>query len=355
MENQLSKEEIKLYQQQINLENVGLEGQKKIRKAKILVIGAGGLGCPILIYLVSSGIGYVGIIDNDKIESSNLNRQILYNMKDIKLEKVLAAKKNLNLINEQCQIIVHNYELNEYNSIEVISYYDIILDATDNFIARYTIDEACYKLHKIYVYGAAQKFNGQSGVFNYQNGIRYKNIYELKSNFIKNQCDIEGIMGITTGYVGILQATEAIKIILGLNKTSKDLINIYTLINTITKKKEIKPQRHRMDNIELRNSIQENKNYPLIYKNLINEEREIMIDLKNEKEFANKHLQKAINIPIVKFKQEQTIDLLKKYDKINNIIIYCKNKQKTNIASQLLKQNIINHKILKSDNKNLIK
>nr|YP_009394427.1 Molybdopterin biosynthesis protein [Leptosiphonia brodiei]ARW62989.1 Molybdopterin biosynthesis protein [Leptosiphonia brodiei] len=355
MKNQLSREEIILYKQQINLENVGLEGQNKIRKTKILVIGAGGLGCPILIYLVSSGIGYVGIVDNDKIESSNLNRQILYKMKDIKLKKVLAAKKNLNLINQQCQIIVHNYVLNEYNSIEIISYYDIILDATDNFIARCNIDEACYKLHKIYVYGAANKFSGQSGVFNYQNGIRYRNIYELKFSVVENQCDIEGIMGITTGYVGILQATEAIKIVLGLNKTSKDYINIYQLINAITKRKEIKPQRHQMNNIKLRNMIQDNQNFPLIYKNLIDEEKKIIIDLKNEKEFIDEHIKKAINIPIMKFKQEQTINLLKKYEKINNIIIYCKNTQKTNIASQLLKQKIIKHKILKSNNKNLVK
>lgn len=351
MKNQLSSKEIKLYKQQINLEKISLEGQKKIKHSKILVIGAGGLGCPILIYLVSSGVGCVGIIDQDKVENSNLNRQILYTVEDLTKTKVTAAKRNLNKINKQCEIIVHSYKLNKYNKIEVISYYDIVIDATDNFITRYIIDEACYQLNKIYIYGAAHKFEGQSAVFNYQDGIRYRNLYKLKFKITENQCNIEGIMGITTGYVGISQTIETLKIILGLNKKSRDYIKIYEIIEMIIKKKEIKTKRDAL-NKRLRNNKEKTKKNSSIYKKIINTKKSLRIDLKDKQEFTNEHLEQAINIPISKLKQ--ATKLLKKYEKTNNIIIYCKSINKRQVASILLKQQAIEHKILNSNNENLI-
>nr|YP_009394842.1 Molybdopterin biosynthesis protein [Polysiphonia elongata]ARW63404.1 Molybdopterin biosynthesis protein [Polysiphonia elongata] len=353
MQNQLSKKEIKLYKKQINLEKIGLEGQKKIKKSKILVIGAGGLGCPVLIYLVSSGIGCIGIIDGDEVENSNLNRQILYTIKDLAKTKVAAAKTNLNKINKECEIIVHSYKLNKYNQIEVISYYDIVIDATDNFITRYIIDEACYRLNKVYIYGAASKFEGQSGVFHYQDGIRYKNLYELKFKMMENQCNTEGIMGITTGYIGISQAIETLKIILGLSKKSRDYVNIYEMIEMIVKKKEIKTRRNRINNI-LTNNTEKAKKKSLIFKKTINTKKSLIVDLKDRQEFIDKHVKQAINIPMSKLKLQQTTKLLRKYEKTNNIIIYCKSIHKRQVASILLKQQIIKHKIINSKNENLI-
>nr|QVQ56827.1 Molybdopterin biosynthesis protein [Erythrocystis saccata] len=355
MTEKLSKEEIELYKKQIQLENIGLEGQKKIKKAKILVIGAGGLGCPILIYLVSSGIGYIGLIDQDKIEKSNLNRQILYTIKDINREKLKAAKKNLHLLNKECKIIIHNYKINEYNKLEIISYYDMVVDATDNFIARHIINDTCYKLNKIYIYGAANKFEGQNGVFNYQDGIKYEDIYRLNAQRLENSCNLQGIIGITTGYIGIGQAIETIKIILGLNKTSKDHINIYNIIKMITTKTEIKRKRNKKNHIELKLDKKKKSNYQIHYKKIIDTNKNLIIDLKNQQEFTKKHIKKAINIPIHKLKLKQTIHLLKKYQTEYGILIYCSNKNKTYLASQLLKKDKIRHKILKSKNKDLIK
>nr|YP_009122128.1 molybdopterin-synthase adenylyltransferase [Vertebrata lanosa]AJH65886.1 molybdopterin-synthase adenylyltransferase [Vertebrata lanosa] len=338
---ELSTDEYDIYSKQIILEQVGTEGQKKLRCTKVLVIGAGGLGCPTIIYLAVSGIGHIGIVDQDKIEKSNLNRQILYNKHDIGKEKVLSAKDKLNHINENCKIITHKCKLNKKNNIEIISHYDIIVDATDNFQTRHLIDQTCRKLHKIYIYGAVKEFEGQIAVFNYKNGIRYKDLHEKKLKIIQNNCNARGVMGVTTGYIGTLQAIEVVKTILGTSKKCKNFIISYNLIEIMVKKKLIHLKRSTTTNnyktyqpilLNVDSSCNKNKIY-------------IIIDLRNSKDFDLKHKKKSINIPILKFKLTQTISLINKFKTIGEILIHCNKKDRSIIASKFLIKYSLKHQI----------
>nr|YP_010619161.1 Molybdopterin biosynthesis protein [Pterosiphonia complanata]WAX03174.1 Molybdopterin biosynthesis protein [Pterosiphonia complanata] len=338
----ISQEEYKNYSKQLILENIGIQGQKKLKNAKVLIIGAGGLGCPIIIYLATSGIGCIGLIDGDKIESSNLNRQILYNIDDIKNFKVNSAKQKIQVINHNCKIIKHRYYLNNENSIEIISYYDIVIDTTDNFKTRYTIDTTCYQLHKTYIYGAIDKFEGQVVSFNYKNGIRYTNLYEKNILLSNTNCNRNGVMGITCGYTGILQAIETIKIILGLEKRCKNFLLIYNTLKIKNEKRKIYLKRHKNN----KTNIFKFKNILLKNEIKIINNKFIIIDLRTKIDFNIKHIKKSINIPINKFKSNKTIKLIKYYITNNNLILYCNTLERSIIASYILKNNNILHYIL---------
>nr|ARW60689.1 Molybdopterin biosynthesis protein [Polysiphonia sp.] len=342
----ISQEEYKRYSNQLILEHIGIKGQKKLKKAKVLIIGAGGLGCPAMIYLAIAGIGCIGLIDEDQIESSNLNRQLLYNINDINKCKVIIAKKKLKTLNEYSTIVKHEYELNIENSIEIICYYDIIIDATDNFKTRYIIDKTCYQLNKTYIYGAVDQFEGQIAIFNYKNGIRYKNLYKKNLELEGNSCNRNGIMGINTGYIGTLQAIETIKIILGLNKKCKNFLLLHNIIQTKTEKLKIYLKRdtsQRSNNYIINNK---SKNILSINKWKRINNKMIIIDLRQNSDFNKKHLNKSINIPIVKFKSIKTIKFIQYYLNNNKLIIYCNNTEKSIIASYLLKNKAIQHYIL---------
>nr|YP_009394636.1 Molybdopterin biosynthesis protein [Vertebrata thuyoides]ARW63198.1 Molybdopterin biosynthesis protein [Vertebrata thuyoides] len=337
----LSKEDYDIYSKQIRLNQIGTEGQKKLQRSRVLIIGAGGLGCPTMIYLAISGIGFIGIIDEDKVEKSNLNRQTLYNKNDIGKAKTLSAKSQLNYINKNCKIITHRYRLSKNNNVEILSNYDIIVDATDNFQTRYIIDETCHKLHKICIYGAVKEFEGQIAVFNYKNGIRYKDLYQKELKIMQNTCNNRGIMGITTGYIGTLQAIEVIKMILGINKKCKNFVISYNIIEEVVKKKLLYLKRV----ISINNKKESQR---MLSKNKSNHERNkisIVIDLRNNKDFKIRHIKKSINIPIIQFKLNQTIKLINNFRNIGEIIIHCTAKEKSVIASKFLAQYSIEHKI----------
>nr|YP_010619938.1 Molybdopterin biosynthesis protein [Symphyocladia marchantioides]WAX03951.1 Molybdopterin biosynthesis protein [Symphyocladia marchantioides] len=338
----LSPEEYKYYSKQIILDNIGVQGQKKLKSTKVLIIGAGGLGCPTVMYLAVSGIGCIGLMDGDQIEHSNLNRQILYSVNDIKNFKVNSANKKIQTINNNCKVIKHKYNLNTENSIEILSYYDIIVDTTDNFNTRYIIDQICYKLHKTYIYGAIDKFDGQVVVFNYKNGIRYKDLYNQSLLLAHDYCNRNGIMGITTGYIGILQAIETIKIILGLEKKCKNFLSIYNTIKAVDKKRKISLKRENIDttSINKANNILLNSELTTINNHII------IIDLRAKPDFNIQYIKKSINIPIKEFQLNKTIKFVKYYIKKSNLILYCNTLEKSLIASHFLKQNGILHYIL---------
>lgn len=342
MQDILSENEIQLYKKQINLKKIGIEGQIKIKTKKVLVVGAGGLGCPILIYLIAAGIGNIGILDSDKVELSNLNRQILYRLSSINTHKVVEARENLKNINTECKISIHKYNLSANNSIEVISYYDIVLDATDNFITRKIIDKTCYELNKIYIHGAVDNFDGQVGIFNYQSGIRYNNIYNLQSEDQNNTCNTMGIMGITTGYIGILQAIETLKITLGLDKRSQDYLQIHKIDENFTKRKYIKLRRE-TNNKEIPKNKSKNS---YKYKQLSKKQHFLTIDVQSKENFENTHINKSINIPLNKMKIRTTINLLKKYKTYYKFKLHCPNNNRNTVASKVLEKNEIKHEII---------
>ncbi|MFN4152748.1 MAG: HesA/MoeB/ThiF family protein, partial [Candidatus Sericytochromatia bacterium] len=199
----LNKDERERYSRQIILKEVGIEGQKKLLDSRVLVVGAGGLGSPILIYLASAGVGTIGIIDPDIVDISNLHRQIIHFNKNIGKSKVSSAKETINLINPNTNVITYYERLSETNALNIISNYDIVIDGTDNFTSKYLINDACFLLKKTNVFGSIFKFDGQVSVFTYkENTPCYRCIFpeisELES--IPN-CAEAGVIGILAGIV----------------------------------------------------------------------------------------------------------------------------------------------------------
>ncbi len=210
------------YQRQIALKELGVAGQQKLKQARVLVIGAGGLGCPALQYLSGAGIGTLGVADHDLLTLSNLHRQVLYSTSDIGLSKALRAGEILNELNPDIDIIVYNERLTAENSLQIISNFDIILDGTDNFASRYMINDACVLLDKILVYGAVSRYEGQVAVFNCLDKkgsvpANYRDLFPQppEDGEILN-CQEAGVLGVVPGIIGTMMATETIKLITGI-------------------------------------------------------------------------------------------------------------------------------------------
>tara|TARA_R110002072_G_scaffold302060_3_gene483639 strand:- start:727 stop:1812 length:1086 start_codon:yes stop_codon:yes gene_type:complete len=224
----LSAEEINRYSRHISLDNVGLEGQLKLKNAKVLVIGSGGLGTPTLLYLTAAGVGNIGVIDFDVVEESNLQRQVLFSPEDIGQSKAIMAQKKLQKQNPFIEIIAYNFALTNKNAIELFEKYDIVIDGSDNFNTRYLVNDACILTDTILIYGAIYKFEGQVSVFNYQNGPTYRCLFPEapKKGSVPN-CSEVGVIGILPSLIGSMQASEAIKIIIGIGEISSGKLLIY--------------------------------------------------------------------------------------------------------------------------------
>nr|YP_009300461.1 hypothetical protein BI106_gp147 [Campylaephora sungminbooi]AKU47380.1 hypothetical protein [Campylaephora sungminbooi] len=323
----LNKIEYQKYSKQIILENIGSNGQKRLKNAKVLIIGLGGLGCPALIYLATAGIGNIGIIDNDIINLSNLNRQILYNVHQINKNKTDSAYSIIKQMNKECEIQLYTEKLNKLNAYKIIKKYDIIVDATDNFKTRYLIDEMCYKLHKIHIYGAIHKYEGHVSIFNYKNNLRYIDLYPKILNLQELSCEDSGILGIMSGMIGILQATETIKIILGIGTILNSKILKYNLLTTSFNQIQLNPTKKRSQPIIYKNEINE-KNNILNIKDIhnlssINNYQPLLIDIRNSIDFQFFHKYKTINIPTKYFQAKKTIEFIKLSCNMYTIILTC--------------------------------
>lgn len=214
-----STEELNRYNRHIILPEIGIEGQEKLKQAKVLVIGAGGLGCPLLQYLVAAGVGHIGIVDNDKVDESNLQRQILYSSEDIGKYKAEVAKEKLSQQNPFINLTSHISYLTSQNASQLISQYDIIVDGSDNFPTRYLVNDACVILNKPLVFGSVFKFEGQVSVFNYKDGPTYRCLYPTPpAPDEAPNCSEVGVIGVLPGIIGTLQANEVIKIITGIGE-----------------------------------------------------------------------------------------------------------------------------------------
>jgi len=209
----LSKAELSRYSRHIKLNGVGISGQEKLKAAKVLVIGAGGLGCPVLQYLSAAGVGTIGILDGDKVDESNLQRQVLFAQADIDAPKAKTAALKLKAQNPNVNFKVANTNVTTENILSLIEYFDIIVDCTDNFPTRYLINDACILKDKPLVFGAIHQFDGQVSVFNYKNGPSYRCLFPEAPSDVPN-CSEAGVIGVLPGIIGTIQANEVIKIIL---------------------------------------------------------------------------------------------------------------------------------------------
>ena len=230
----LNKYQIEKFSRQIVLKDIGVLGQKKIIKAKVLIVGMGGLGCPAAEYLARAGIGSLGIIDSDNVDLSNIHRQSLFNSKDLKKSKVLAAKQKLKKINPKTDIDCYKIKLNKKNCLNIIKKYDFVIDGSDNFETKFLINDFCKKFKKFLVTGAISKFDGHIFTFNFKKKETpcIRNFFQEEEVFDNTlNCEYEGVLGTVAGIVGIFQANEILKKILSIGKDLNGYILILDLLN----------------------------------------------------------------------------------------------------------------------------
>jgi len=239
----LNKYQIEKFSRQIILKNVGALGQKKIFKSKILIVGMGGLGCPAADYLIRAGVGFLGIVDSDKVSLSNIHRQSLYNSKDLKKQKVIVAQRKLKKINSKTKVVAFKTKIDEYNISKILKKYDYIVDGSDNFKTKFLLNDYCKKSKKFLVTGAISKFDGHVFTFNFKNEKTpcIRSFFQEKkvSDDILN-CEYEGVLGTVAGIVGIFQANEVLKKILNVGKNLNGFILIIDLLNLNFRKVKLK-------------------------------------------------------------------------------------------------------------------
>jgi len=329
----LSKEERHYYNRHLLLKNVGEQGQLALKKSKVLVVGAGGLGCPVLTYLCGAGIGHIGITDGDTVSVSNLHRQTLYGHRHIGLLKTDAAIQQLSDINPYIELIGYSKNLMAGNVREIFNDYDIIVDATDNFPVRYLINDACVILNKPYVFASVDRFQGQLSVLNYKDGPTYRCIFPEPPNpETAPGCSEVGVLGVLPGILGSLQANEVIKMIIGSGDVlSGKILMVDSLTNgfyTIDVQKVTNSYNQVLDlesgvadseyfsfcNPE-KNSV-ENISVEQVRIKISNQENLQFVDVRNGDN--NDYIESSLRIPLSKI--DQKIDII---DKKAPIVVYC--------------------------------
>ena len=237
---EFTEEQLQRYSRHIILPEVGGRGQAKIINAKVVIIGAGGLGCPVGYYLTAAGVGTIGLIDNDVVEISNLQRQIAHSVHTIGMLKVESAEKTFKALNPDVNIIAHKVRISKDNILDLIRDYDIVVDGSDNFPTRYLVNDACVMAHKPLVSGAILKFEGQVTTIIPGEGHCYRCLFEEPPPAgLVPSCQEAGVLGVLTGVVGSLQATEVLKLILGKGEPLKNSLLVYDALKTIFRRVKV--------------------------------------------------------------------------------------------------------------------
>jgi len=227
-ESTLSHEEVRRYSRHLLLEDVGVRGQLKLKDAKVMCVGSGGLGSPALMYLAAAGVGTIGLVDDDVVDESNLQRQIVHSTAAVGTSKVDSATQRMRDINPLITVKSYKEKLTSDNALRILADYDVVIDGCDNFPTRYLVNDACVILGKPLVYGAVQKFEGQVSVFNYKGGPNYRDMFpNPPPPGAVPSCAEGGILGVLPGVVGTMQATEAVKIVLGRGETLSGRLLLY--------------------------------------------------------------------------------------------------------------------------------
>ncbi|BAY92091.1 MULTISPECIES: molybdopterin-synthase adenylyltransferase MoeB [unclassified Tolypothrix] len=239
---QLTKDDYERYSRHLILPEVGLEGQKRLKAASVLCIGTGGLGAPLLLYLAAAGVGRIGIVDFDVVDTSNLQRQVIHGTSWVGKPKIQSAKDRILEINPFCQVDLHEVRLSSENALSILEPYDIVVDGTDNFPTRYLVNDACVLLNKPNVYGSIFRFEGQATVFNYEGGPNYRDLYpEPPPPGMVPSCAEGGVLGILPGIIGVIQATETVKIILGQGNTLSGRLLLYNALEMKFRELKLRP------------------------------------------------------------------------------------------------------------------
>lgn len=293
------------YNRQTILKGFGEQGQQKLSNAKVLVVGAGGLGVPVLTYLNAMGVGAISIVDNDVVSVSNLHRQVLYDESDIGKRKVEVSLRKLKAQNPETELTGYNTFLTLENALKIIAGYDIVVDATDNFPTRYLINDACVILKKPFVYGALHGFEGQISVFNHLGGPTYRCLFPNmpKEEEVPN-CNEHGVLGIVPGIVGNLQALETVKVVTGIGEVLSGKLLLYNGLSQTVLKMKFPLVSENLKIIHLANDYDFScdSSIPSIKANafetlLIEKELQIL-DVRSHEEYETGYLPNTMNIPL---------------------------------------------------------
>ncbi|MCJ7466759.1 MAG: HesA/MoeB/ThiF family protein [Maribacter sp.] len=293
------------YSRQTILKDFGPVGQEKLARAKVLVVGAGGLGVPVMTYLNAMGVGTLGLVDNDIVSASNLHRQVLYGESDIGKSKVAVAIEKLNAQNSETLLTGYPTFLTTENALEIIREYDMVVDASDNFPTRYLINDACVILKKPFVYGALHGFEGQVSVFNFQQGPTYRCLFKNMPRPAEiPSCEENGVLGIIPGIVGNFQAMETIKVITGIGEVLSGKLLLYNGLDQSLTKIKFSRLNKNLDIEALKSTYDFDCQVPVSaigapeFELLHSSEDVVCIDVRTRSEFNAFHLPKTVNIPL---------------------------------------------------------
>jgi sulfur-carrier protein adenylyltransferase/sulfurtransferase len=355
---ELSKDEYERYSRHIILPEVGLDGQKKLKVASVLCIGTGGLGSPLLLYLAAAGIGRIGIVDFDIVDRSNLQRQIIHGTSWVGKPKIQSAKARILEINPSCQVDLYETALSSANALDILQPYDVVIDGTDNFPTRYLTNDACVLLNKPNVYGSIFRFEGQATVFNYQDGPNYRDLYpEPPPPGMVPSCAEGGVLGVLCGIIGTIQATEAIKIILGAENTLSGRLLLYNALDMKFRELKLRPNPERPVIEKLIDyeqfcgipqakaaEAQQQTAIPEItvteLKQLFDRGKNdfVLLDVRNPNEYQIAKIDGSVLIPLSDIEDGSAIDRVRELTNGHRLIVHCKLGGRSAKALGILKQ-----------------
>ncbi len=360
----LTANELARYARHLSLPEIGIVGQKKLKESSVLVVGTGGLGSPLLLYLAAAGVGHIGIVDFDCVEDSNLQRQIIHGSSVIGQNKTESARRSILEINQFCNIQTFEEILTNQNALQIIKQYDLVCDCTDNFPTRYLINDACVILGKPNIYGSISKFQGQASVFNLNPGS--PNLRDLIPNPPPRElipsCSEAGVMGVLPGIIGIIQATEAIKIITGIGNTLSGRLLIFNALEMAFKElslggdpsqakikelidyeifcsdkfpRQAKEKNFKIDSI----SVSQLRDLLMNYKDKI-----ILLDVRSKREFDQNSIPGSRLVTLKEIENGKAIEYIRQLIDKRKLYIHCKTGIRSKKALIILKKHGIEGK-----------
>jgi molybdopterin/thiamine biosynthesis adenylyltransferase/rhodanese-related sulfurtransferase len=354
----LTQAEYERYSRHLILPGVGLEGQKKLKAAKVLCVGTGGLGSPVLLYLAAAGIGRLGIVDFDTVDISNLQRQIIHTVAWVGQSKAQSAKERIAQLNPHCQVDVYETQLNASNALDIIANYDVVVDGTDNFPTRYLVNDACTLLNKPFIYGSILWFEGQVSVFNYQGGPTYRDLFpEPPPPGAVPSCAEGGVLGVLCGVIGSLQATETIKVILGLGDTLSGRLLIYNALKMQFRELKLRPHpdrpvikelidyeqfcgitRAKQQEQQMQAEIPEITVQELQQRLTTQPAKTLLVDVRNPGEYEVARIPGSVLIPLAELEQGPGLEKLTQMWGDRELVVHCKSGVRSLKALHLIKE-----------------
>ena len=356
---QLTKDDYERYSRHLILPEVGLDGQKRLKAASVLCVGTGGLGSPLLLYLAAAGIGRIGIVDFDVVDSSNLQRQVIHGTSWVGKPKIESAKSRILEINPFCQVDLYETRLSSENALSILESYDVVVDGTDNFPTRYLVNDACVLLNKPNVYGSIFRFEGQATVFNYEGGPNYRDLYpEPPPPGMVPSCAEGGVLGVLCCMIGGIQATETIKVIIGQGNTLSGRLLLYNALEMKFRELKLRPNPERpvieklidyeqfcgipqakAEEAKRQMDIQEMSVKDL--KELLDSGKKdfVLLDVRNPHEYEIAQIPGSVLVPLPDIENGSGVDKVKEILNGHRLIAHCKMGGRSAKALGILKEN----------------